>query len=86
MTTRPPDGPVRRARGAGRSPRAGAATNLVDPQRARRRVVLTITSEVTQEDVMTTRTMSELGTTTKLTVLVAAFIGVVVAALMLLGR
>lgn len=35
---------------------------------------------------MTTRTMSELTTTTKLTVLVAAFIGVVVAALMLLGR
>jgi hypothetical protein len=35
---------------------------------------------------MTTRTLSELGTTTKLTVLVAAFIAVVVAALMLLGR
>jgi len=35
---------------------------------------------------MTTRTMSELSTTTKLSVLVAAFIGVVVAALMLLGR
>jgi len=35
---------------------------------------------------MTTRTVSELSTTTKLTVLVAAFIGVVVAALMLLGR
>ena len=35
---------------------------------------------------MTTRTMSELTTTTKLTVLIAAFIGVVVAALMLLGR
>ncbi len=35
---------------------------------------------------MTTRTMSELTTATKLTVLLAAFIGVVVAALMLLGR
>jgi hypothetical protein len=35
---------------------------------------------------MTTHTMSELSTTTKLTVLVAAFIGAVVVALMLLGR
>lgn len=35
---------------------------------------------------MTSRTMSEFTTTTKLTVLVAAFVGVVVAALMLIGR
>ncbi len=35
---------------------------------------------------MTTGTRSELSTTTKLTVLIAAFIGVVVAALMLVGR
>ena len=35
---------------------------------------------------MTTRTMYEVTTVTKLTVLVAAFITAVVAALMLLGR
>jgi hypothetical protein len=35
---------------------------------------------------MTTRTMSELSTVTTLTVLVAAFITALVAALMLLGR
>jgi hypothetical protein len=35
---------------------------------------------------MTSRAMSEFTTTTKLTVLVAAFIAVVVAALMVFGR
>jgi hypothetical protein len=47
---------------------------------------LTISLEARKEVVMTTKAMSEFTTTTKLTVLVAAFIAVVVAALMLLGR